>query len=80
MKENELPEYLTKLEAYDGSLHTKLALRFLLLTFVRTEELRGARWEEMSWDKAEWRIPGERMKMREPHDMPLSASGGRFAR
>lgn len=72
LKENELPEYLTKLEAYDGSLHTKLALRLLLLTFVRTGELRGARWDEINWDKAEWRIPAERMKMREPHIVPLS--------
>ena len=38
------PHYLGKLEAYDGSLFTKLALRLLLLTFVRTIELHGAQW------------------------------------
>jgi integrase len=72
LKAGELPEYLQKLEAYDGSLQTKLALKFLLLTFVRTGELRGAEWTEISFDKAEWRIPAERMKMRDPHIVPLS--------
>lgn len=72
LKADELPEYLQKLEAYDGSLQTKLALKFLLLTFVRTGELRGAEWSEINFDKAEWRIPAERMKMRDPHIVPLS--------
>jgi integrase len=72
LKANELPLFLKKLEAYDGSLHTKLALRLLLLTFVRTKELRGAQWSEIDWDTAEWRIPAERMKMKELHIVPLS--------
>ncbi len=72
LKESELPEYLAKLEAYDGSIQTKLALKFLLLTFVRTTELRAASWDEIDFDKAEWRIPAERMKMREQHIVPLS--------
>jgi integrase len=72
LKANDLPQFLKNLEAYDGSLQTKLALRFLLLTFVRTMEVRGAKWSEIDWDKAEWRIPPERMKMRELHIVPLS--------
>jgi len=72
IKANELPEYLQKLEAYDGHVQTKLGLKFLLLTFVRTIELRGAEWTEINFDKAEWRIPDERMKMRDPHIVPLS--------
>jgi integrase len=72
LKADELTVFLKKLEAYDGSLQTKLALRLLLLTFVRTNELRGAKWTEIDWDKAEWRIPAERMKMRELHIVPLS--------
>jgi len=72
IKPNELPEYLKKLEAYDGALQTKLAMKFLLLTFVRTGELRGAEWSEIDFDKAEWRIPAERMKMKELHIVPLS--------
>lgn len=72
LKADELPEYLQKLEAYDGSLQTKLALKFLLLTFVRTSELRGAEWKEIHFEDAVWHIPAERMKMRDPHIVPLS--------
>ncbi len=72
LKDQDLPDYLAKLEAYDGSIQTKLALKFLLLTFVRTTELRAATWKEIDFDKAEWRIPAERMKMREQHMVPLS--------
>ena len=43
-----------------------------MLTFVRTGELRGAEWSEIDADAAEWRIPAERMKAREPHVVPLS--------
>ena len=68
----ELPEFLGKLEAYDGHLQTRLALRFLALTFVRTGELRAAEWTEIDEKAAEWRIPKERMKMREEHIVPLS--------
>jgi integrase len=72
LKADELPKFLSDLEAYDGALQTKWALKFLLLTFVRTGELRGAEWSEVNFDKAEWRIPAERMKMREQHLVPLS--------
>lgn len=72
LTEGELPEFLKNLEAYDGAYQTKLALRFLALTFVRTNELRGACWTEINWDKAEWRIPAERMKMKELHIVPLA--------
>jgi len=43
----ELPMFLRKIEAYDGETQTKLALRLLALTFVRTAELRGATWAEL---------------------------------
>ena len=72
LEAKELPEFFSKLEEYDGELQTKLALKFLLLTFVRTGELRGARWEEIDFEKKEWRIPAERMKMRELHIVPIS--------
>ena len=73
LKASELPEFLQKLEAYDGQLQTKLALRLLLLTFVRTTELRAAEWTEFDLEKAEWRIPAERMKMKEQHIVALSS-------
>jgi integrase len=44
LKASDLPEFLSKLDAYDGEPQTRLALRFLLLTFVRTTELRAAQW------------------------------------
>lgn len=71
LKAHELPEYLQKLENFD-CLQTKLALRLLLLTFVRTTELRAAEWQEIDFDKAEWRIPASRMKMKETHIVPLA--------
>ncbi len=69
----ELPEFLKKLEAYAGDPVTKLGLKLILLTFVRSGELRGARWKEFDFDEREWRIPVERMKMRSPHIVPLSS-------
>lgn len=68
----ELPEFLKKLEAYQGNRQFQLALKLLILTFVRTAEIRGAVWSEIDFDKAEWRIPAERMKMRRGHIVPLS--------
>ncbi len=70
---SELPEYLKKLADYDGHVQTKLALRLLALTFVRTGELRGAQWPEFDLEAAEWRIPAERMKMKAAHIVPLSS-------
>jgi integrase len=72
LKERELPDFLVKLEAYDGHPQTKLALKLLLLTFVRTTELRAAEWIEIDWKKGEWRIPASRMKMKQEHIVPLS--------
>ena len=47
------------------------AMQLLALTFVRTGELIGARWDEIHWEKEEWHIPAERMKMKRPHVVPL---------
>lgn len=60
----DVPELLRKIDGYDGSVYTRLALRLMALTFVRTSELIGARWKEFDLDAAEWRIPPERMKMK----------------
>jgi integrase len=72
LSEKDLPEFLKNLENYEGGLQTKLALKLLIITFVRTTQLRGAKWQEFDFNKKEWRIPAERMKMREPHIVPLS--------
>ena len=68
----EMPELLRKIEAYQGSPYTRLAMKLMALTFVRTGELIGARWEEFDLAAAEWRIPAKRMKMRTPHIVPLA--------
>lgn len=67
-----LADFLRRLDSYEGNRQTQLALRLLALTFVRTGELRGAQWSEIDFDRHEWRIPAERMKMRAPHLVPLS--------
>ena len=72
MPRGELPEFLRSLCSYDGEVRTRLALRLAVLTFVRTTELRAARWGEVDFDAAEWRISADRMKMRTPHIVPLS--------
>lgn len=70
--ESELPELLLKIEAYKGAPLTRLAMKLLALTFVRTSELIEAKWTEIDFDRAEWRIPEERMKMRRAHIVPLA--------
>lgn len=72
LEPKEVPELLRKIEGYDGSPYTRLALKLMALTFVRTSELIGARWAEFDLDAAQWRIPAERMKMKTPHIVPLS--------
>ena len=68
----ELPALLRKIEGYQGTPVTRLAIKLMALTFVRTGELIGARWEEFDLEGKRWDIPAERMKMRTPHIVPLS--------
>ncbi|WP_367025174.1 integrase arm-type DNA-binding domain-containing protein [Methylococcus sp. ANG] len=72
LKASEMPEFLDRLANYDGHVQTRLAIQLLMLTFVRPGELRGAAWQEFDFDLSEWRIPAERMKMRDEHIVPLS--------
>lgn len=68
----ELPHFIRDLEAYTGSIITKNATKIVMLTGVRTQEMRFATWNEVDLDKGIWEIPAERMKMRRPHMVPLS--------
>lgn len=74
IKVGELPEFIKRLQSNDIRVYrqTMIAMWLMLLTFVRTSELIEAQWSEFDLDKAEWHIPGERMKMRRPHFVPLS--------
>ncbi len=65
----EVPEFMQRL-ALEGELQSVLACRLLALTWVRTNELRFWRWEEIQGDT--WVIPAKRMKMRREHVVPLS--------
>lgn len=72
---SELPAFMNRLDSYDGDLITQLAMKLIVLTFVRTSELRFAKWSEFEGlDSRDplWRIPAERMKMRRAHLVPLA--------
>ncbi|GMV56566.1 MAG: hypothetical protein AMXMBFR6_23710 [Betaproteobacteria bacterium] len=70
------PEEIGKLlrAIYQSSMKRahKLALHLLILCMVRKSELTEAKWEEIDFDRAEWSIPGERMKKDKPHLVSLS--------
>lgn len=78
-----LPELLQRIQGYQGRTLTRLALELSLLVFIRSSELRFARWSEIDLEKGMWTIPGEReplegvkhshrgAKMRTPHLVPL---------
>lgn len=69
----ELPELLRHIEGYQGAPVTRMAIKLMALTFVRTKELIGARWAEIDLEAGRWDIPAERMKMKTPHIVPLSS-------
>jgi len=81
---NRIPELLHRIDTYTGRPLTRLAVELTLLVFIRSSELRFARWSEVDFETAMWTIPGEReplegvkhshrgSKMRTPHLVPLS--------
>lgn len=72
---DDLPKLVQALEAYEGDAVTKLAMKLMLHTFVRTSELRFAKWcefEGLDTEEPLWRIPAARMKMRRDHLVPLA--------
>lgn len=68
----EIGKLLRAIHAYEGFFVTKCALQLAPLFFVRPGELRRAEWSEFNFKDAEWRIPKEKMKMREQHIVPLA--------
>jgi integrase len=63
---------LRAIDDYQGSFIVKCALKLAPLLFVRPGELRHAEWSEIDFENAEWNIPASKMKMKEPHLVPLS--------
>lgn len=78
----ELPDFLRALDRNDVRLYplTRMAVRLLMLTFVRTTELIAARWDEFDANEQQWIIPAARMKMRRPHVVPLSRQAAELLR
>lgn len=72
LKADEIPDFLRALNGYTGSRLVLIATKLLMITGVRTIELRAALWAEFDLDNAIWVIPAERMKMRRSHLVPLS--------
>ncbi len=65
-------QLLCEIDDYDGYFPLVCALKLAPPVFTRPTDLRAAEWKEFDFEKAEWRIPAERMKMRETHIVPLS--------
>ncbi len=68
----ELPDLLRRIEIYQGTHLTRLAMKLMALTFLRTSELIGAPWAEFDLEAARWDIPAERMKKKRRHIVPLA--------
>ena len=69
---DQIPDFLRALSEYSGSTITRNATRLLMLTGLRTIELRASEWVDIDFDKGVWNVPAERMKMRRPHLVPIS--------
>lgn len=65
-------ELLRAIDGYQGSFVTQCALKLAPLTFVRPGELRHAEWSEIDLENSEWNIPASKMKMKDPHLVPLA--------
>jgi len=68
-----LAPLLRAIDEYEGSFIVKCALQLLPMLFCRPGELRAAEWNEIDFKNAMWEIPAERMKMKQPHTVPLSS-------
>ena len=69
---SKVADALDKVRNSKASISAKLAFELLVLTATRSGEVRLARWEEIDLKKAVWTIPGERMKAKRPHRVPLA--------
>ena len=68
----EVGALMRAIDGYTGRPETRIALQLAPRLFVRPGELRQAEWSEFDFEEAVWRIPGEKMKMAQPHVVPLS--------
>ncbi|MER9833370.1 tyrosine-type recombinase/integrase [Mesorhizobium sp. M0145] len=73
---DDIGEFLTNLQSYDGERQTRLAIELIMHTMLRTNELRFGTWSEIKGDQ--WLISGERMKMSRDHKVPLTKQSKRL--
>lgn len=69
---DKVADFLTALRGCGALPQTRWAIEFLILTAMRSLEVRDATWDEIDLDAATWTIPAARMKMKRPHRVPLS--------
>lgn len=72
LPEDEMPEFLRRIQAYPADAQTHHAIILIMLTGVRVSELLQARWEEFDLDEHKWDLPAERMKNGLPHRVLLT--------
>lgn len=72
LTEEEIADFKARLARFRGARQTTIALNLLLLLFCRTIELRRAEWVDVDFEKEQWVIPAEKMKMGRVHVVPLS--------
>ena len=78
LNERDYPAFSIALDNYTGAEYIKLALKFIILTFVRTDDIRKAKWEDINWEKKEWHIPivsksrNKNSEVGRKHIVPLS--------
>jgi integrase len=72
LEPKKIGELMRAIEGYEGHQITRSALQLAPLVFVRPGELRHAEWSEFDLDQGQWRLPAEKMKMRQAHIVPLS--------
>jgi integrase len=78
--ERELGILMRGIDEYDGWPTLRAALQLIALTMTRPGDVRFMRRSEINFERALWRIPAERMKMRRPHDVPLSRQAVKILR
>ncbi len=67
----EVGKLMLAIDACTGTLVVKTALQLSAILFQRPGEIRAMEWEEINWEEERWELPAEKMKMKQPHIVPL---------
>jgi integrase len=69
----EVGDLMKAIDVFNGTMVVKTALQLSALLFQRPGEIRHMEWTEINWGESRWEIPAEKMKMKQPHIVPLSS-------